>query len=803
MPAKKNPGAGNTGGQANTDWGIEIDGTRVSPEIRERYCRMASDAPNWSVQLVDLYTDSRYSQTDICTVFHRSKSVQRGVFSGTVTPKNSKIEPVSAGQSIRTESGQNVLRAGTQAGRIWPACVDRRNGGAAAPAVRFGDLATVRAMNDGQRRLVVGFDTEFHYRDDGTRAILSYQFCWSDPLSGDVHEIVICPMEGQRITVESCLFVCAQVGDWSRFSNGFADPNELGSSAMHARGVRFDDVKGDDGFTATIDRLFKKYSVRVVLAGHYLNADLTSFRRASKKHKDLLRQVISAGGGLVSLRPIRLVHDRGRGRSRRLFPFSVEIRDTMAQVSPDHKSLAALGDVVGTAKLDVGNSISEMDVLMRDDLGLFLEYGVNDSRIVVEYLSMVWGSNVAPPVTISAGGARAARAGVMNYWGLNPDDREDVAAFRMRFQGLVQKTEARAEEGDDGLSYYATRDLAPVDGDANQVLSACAVGYHGGWNACLNVGYHPGDTFDHDLQSAYPSAMASIMDVNFSTGCISEVIKDLDVTLDDFQEFGFVTPFIGYVSWEFPGGVEPCLPVRDGDSIIYPRTSVGAGAEQGDDVEGFDGFHGAWCFGPEVYLALKLGARVTCQIGYVLDVMRIDGEPSRSLRHAMRQMVLDRATAKREFGKKSLEELTIKVATNSVYGKTAQDVDEQRGWNSWNQKMDSVGGSAITSPYHAGMTTSLVRAALLAAANEVEIFSATTDGVISREPTLEHLELFGIAEVLRDSREALTGSREVWEVKHSQDDLLNFSTRANASLEPGGVLAKGGLKTPKQLSAEA
>ncbi|UQV53640.1 hypothetical protein [Corynebacterium pseudodiphtheriticum] len=805
MQEKKNSAA--------VGWGIEVSPDSVSPAIRERYTQMVADAPEWNVQLVDFYSDNRYTQTDICTVFWRSESVKSGVFFERDTTQHSKIDPVSAGQSIRTISGQNVLRAGRLAGLkgqpAWPSekcvessCKDDVLDSGSPAGVRFGDLGTVRAMNDGQRRLVVGFDSEFCYRSDGSRVILSYQFCWCDPLSGDLFEVVICPMEQQRVGRDSALFVCALVGEWSRYANGFRDPNELGTSTMHARGVRYNDVKSENGMFDTVKNVFKKNSVKIVLAGHYLNADLTSFRRETKKHKDLLRHVISAGGGLVSLQPIRVVHDCGRGNGRRLFPFSVEIRDTMAQVSPDHKSLAAMGEVVGVRKLDVGDSISEMDKLMNDDLSLFLEYGINDSRIVVEYLSMVWGSNIVPPVTISSGGARAARAGVMAYWGLNPNDSEDVALFRIRFQGLIQKTEARAEESDDGLSYYATRDLAPVDGDANQVLSACAAGYHGGWNACLNVGYHPGETFDHDLQSAYPTAMASVMDVNFSVGCIAEVVKDRDLTLDDFEEFGFVTPFIGYVSWEFPEDVEPCLPVREGDSILFPRTSVGAGGEQGDDVGSFEGFHGAWCFGPEVFLALKLGARVTCQIGYVLDVMRVDGVPSLSLRHAMRQMVIDRATAKREFGKKSLEELTIKVATNSIYGKTAQDVAEQHGWNSWNQKMDSVGGSAITSPYHAGMTTSLVRASLLASANEVEILSATTDGVISREPLLEHLELYGIADVLRDSREALTGDSTVWEVKHQQTDLLNFSTRANASLEPGGVLAKGGLKTPKQLSAE-
>ena len=45
-----------------------------------------------------------------------------------------------------------------------------------------------------------------------------------------------------------------------------------------------------------------------------------------------------------------------------------------------------------------------------------------------------------------------------------------------------------------------------------------------------------------------------------------------------------------------------------------------------------------------------------------------------SMRAAMRQMVADRATAKRIWGKGSLVELMIKVACNSCYGKLAQDV---------------------------------------------------------------------------------------------------------------------------------
>ena len=167
---------------------------------------------------------------------------------------------------------------------------------------------------------------------------------------------------------------------------------------------------------------------------------------------------------------------------------SVIVRDTMGQVAPGQKTLAALGKSCGVEKIDVGESISDMSTLRRDHLVEFLEYGANDSVIVLEYLGALWGLNTVPPVTISGGGARALRDGVMDYWGI-----DSPADFRMRFQGLVELSTAQAEgnDSDDGLSYYAVRDLAPVDGDANQTHTAWKKAFHGGWNGCIAPGYHP------------------------------------------------------------------------------------------------------------------------------------------------------------------------------------------------------------------------------------------------------------------------------------------------------------------------
>lgn len=108
--------------------------------------------------------------------------------------------------------------------------------------------------------------------------------------------------------------------------------------------------------------------------------------------------------------------------------------------------------------------------------------------------------------------------------------------------------------------------------------------------------------------------MAAIVDVAFENGCIEEVIKDRDLTPDDFP-LGIVTPLVAYASWEFPEGVEPCLPVKVGQSVVYSRTSEGAGAAQceGMDAVGFDGFNDA-C-GRSRVLARRPGAASAAHAG--------------------------------------------------------------------------------------------------------------------------------------------------------------------------------------------
>lgn len=723
----------------------------------------------------------------------------------------SRVTEIEKGDTEHLEKGpltsEDVFRPespmGVETGLAGTASASVHSGAASAGGFGgFGELATVRAMSTGQTAPVVAFDTEFSDLDDGYRRIDSYQFSVFDPEDSNWRvDVALLPLSDDRLAVEDALAVVVrESGLWR--AAGLPD----------WRGVPRRDFWVEGDYRASMAALYKRYRVKIVLAGHYLPADLTTFarpvrQRGDGRYDDILRRVTSASGGLVSLKPIRMVARPGsHGSGERWLPLSITVRDLMGQSAPGQKSLASMGQVCGVPKLSVGDDISDMTRLRRDRLVEFLEYGVNDAVIVLEYLTALWGTNAVPPVTLSGGGAHALRAGIKRYWGIEGSTN---AEFMARFQGLVRVNNGETTD-DDGLSYYSVRSLTPVDGDANQAHSGFKKGFHGGWNSALRVGSVPVPTFDHDIQSAYPSAMAAVVDVDFENGCIEEVIKDRELTADDFP-LGVVTPLVAYVSWVFPEGVEPCLPVRVGQSIIYPRTSVGAGAAQGEGMEeiDFESFDGAWCCGPELALALALGARVRVQIGYRLRVLEVDGAPSRSMRAAVQQMVEDRATAKTVWGKGSLVEQMIKVATNSCYGKLAQDVSERAGWNAWVEEMESIGGSAVTSPYHAATITSLVRALLRAMSNQIELISVTTDGFITLEPDVEDFDCFGHADVFRDARRALVGDPTVWEVKHQQDDLVNLTTRGNSSLKVGdvdvggddlpGVLARAGLKTPAHL----
>ncbi|MBR5185670.1 MAG: hypothetical protein IKW19_05165, partial [Akkermansia sp.] len=316
------------------------------------------------------------------------------------------------------------------------------------------------------------------------------------------------------------------------------------------------------------------------------------------------------------------------------------------------------------------------------------------------------------------------------------------------------------------------------------------------------MGYYDIETYDYDLQNAYPSAMCLVPDVDWDNCILQQFEENHILTELDFLETDGRNPFplmFAYVRFEFPRGIKyPCLPVNIEGIPVFTRT--------------MDECNGVFACGPELYLAVKLGAKVTVLAGYkVRPRYRSNGMVSFSMKHAVKQLVVDRREAKAKCGKGSIEELILKLIVNGGYGKVAQNVKQKNRWSSYTGEMEDIGCSSITNPVSAAMITSIVRAVLLAAQNQIAdmgytVYSVTTDGFISNIPedALKALDLYGLRDKLAEARLFLTDGTdpEIWEIKHIQCDLLNLTTRGNVSLNTGvhpkglpGVCAHNGTKS--------
>lgn len=530
-------------------------------------------------------------------------------------------------------------------------------------------------------------------------------------------------------------------------------------------------------------------SIKVTLLCHAGKVDLTGLDGTDY----ILRHLTEVQGGLVSLQPIRLAPVSLKKASHKyVYPLALSIADTMCHAPAGLKKLEDLGAVVGIPKIDIPVRMKKhMRGFLESDPAGFLGYASTDSVITLLYSSALYGYNNRPPVTLTSAAAKVMKKSMMEYFGI---DNDDTACFDRVYRGLVKVSHGKCALPD-RPGFIENTSLEPVSEDANRVQDFSSKAFHGGYNACCEVGYFPRNTYDYDLRNAYPTSMCLVTDVDWENP-IRFQINGRKLDIHDFQTsdgmYNPVMPFVCYCRFQFPDSVKyPCIPVNVDGIPVYPRSS--------------DGLGGVYAAGPCIYLALRLGAEVYCQYGYVLNsLLRADMRESRSLSHAVRQLVLDRSRAVDDHGKKSLEELILKVMVNSGYGKTAQNVVPKHTWSAYKNMMEDLGCSDITNPVSAMMTTAIVQCVLLASQNQLHDLgymacSVTTDGFISDCPydVLTALDLYGFRHTLERARLFLTDGKNpgLWEAKHHQNDLVNFTTRGNVSLLRHGVCAHNSAKS--------
>ncbi|MBA2073893.1 hypothetical protein [Aeromonas veronii] len=465
--------------------------------------------------------------------------------------------------------------------------------------------------------------------------------------------------------------------------------------------------------------LIKKWPRKIVVVAHFLRADLSTFKdfwhmKASLDGQggSVVGQIITDSGYGVDetaerkrrapLKPITL-----RDRHRKPQRTTIQFVDTLF-LSPNKSPLSALGSMLGLPKevIPEGYSIERMDELLVGDKEAFERYALRDAEIAVKYALKVrdflggqFGLQKLPR-SLGAVGVAVFRQL------LKAADVDYMAAF-----GLEIKKEERWNSGKGKVATKTVKRPSP-DRWRCEALAICC--YHGGRNESFMMGPTDiGDWYDWDLKGAYTTGLCDLLVPDYA---------NMHTSSDPQDFIGHVMGF-AYVEFTFPAGTRfPCFPVRSEQyGLRFPLSGL------------------AYVTAPEIELALSMGATIAIKHGVIVPWVA----GSQPLFEDFTRLI---QRLRREYPKKSLEEVMVKEIGNSLYGKLAQGLSDKNAFDTATGLSKKIGPSAVTNPYMAAHTTGLIRAVCGELLHRIPshrtVVSVTTDGFLTDAP-LEELDQTG------------------------------------------------------------
>jgi hypothetical protein len=593
--------------------------------------------------------------------------------------------------------------------------------------------------------LMIGFDSEYQSREpigptkeDATEArneILSYQFC-------------------------------ARLIDRDRTDQ---EPRQ-------ASGIIIPDVKKRwllrDFIAAAIGTFQRDYPNLIVptdvyLVGHFTRADLPMFEEFADEARRTMNNVRSTFVSIERSIPMPVVDRTGE----QLAEFKIRLRDTILLAPSNAKQLADVGKMLGFEKIEVAETRAEerqikkqMKQFRSDNWPKFREYAIRDAEICAHYAEQLIRQYhglfglFAMPLTLTSFGSKLAIAS-WEQKGWHSDD-------------VLGREEKQISRYSKRLGYSVTETIHPHQELVHYELDFVSEAYHGGRNEQFMYGIcDEGIWRDHDLSSAYPTAMTMLCKPVWE-----RIERDVAIEQIEMLDLAFAS-----VDFEFPDTVRfPTLPVRTQNGIIFPRKGQ------------------ACCAAPELALARQLGAKLSLRRSVRVPVEV--GIPVFS------DFINDCLARRKEHKKGTFGDLFWKEVSNSTYGKTAQGLRKKRVYDLRGDDMVELPESSLTQPFFASFITSYTRAVLGEVLNRfsdnVQVFSVTTDGFLSNaiDDELRHATAGPIFESFRKAKRALGGSDDPMEVKHTIRQPVGWRTRGSATLKPGDdaganiVLQKGGIK---------
>ena len=520
----------------------------------------------------------------------------------------------------------------------------------------------------------------------------------------------------------------------------------------------------------------------VVLVGHFTRADLTALKDwpELKNKFDSVRKTL-----VTTFKPHKAVVSPHSNRSDGVL-IKVTLVDTMLLAPAKGSSLAKLGALVGLPKIELPPGVIErMDLLQRDDPELFDRYPLRDAEIAVHYYDSIcqtlkseFGVN-KHVVTLGAAGVEMLH-GLLA--GLEIDEGKFFGFRRERGRGRVLLDECASIWPFAANCYHGGRNEAFWLGPTRPLSDAASIG-------------------DFDLKGAYTTAMTFVCEPRWTADCRGDRLEKLAVVEEALT--------FARVRFEFPSDTRfPCLPVRAGErGLLYPLQGV------------------SWCTGPELVVALGMGAKIEVEEGFRVE-WKVEwwnrAEPQRPFLEFTKRIDAIRKQAKGE--KNELLNQTAKEIGNSLYGKTAQGVEAmrsihdggldgkahgRRAFNSRTGKTETLPPSSVTCPPIAAYTTGLVRAALSEALARLPpiatVYSATTDGFLA-EIGMEQIPVDGpVARAFSAARVRVDGDPSIWELKHQVEAAIIIKTRGAITTRLHGdnaneaVLARAGYRLEKRI----
>jgi hypothetical protein len=442
-------------------------------------------------------------------------------------------------------------------------------------------------------------------------------------------------------------------------------------------------------------------------------------------------------------------------------------------LAPDGgKSLDNLGSIIGLEKLDLpqGYTKDEMQRLLEERPTEFEAYAIRDTEITARYVERIQQecrdlglTRNYRPITV---GGLALRI-------LTTRPQEDGLSYDA-IMGVERSSRPAGPRRSN-----ATRSYANGIADRHEDLAVKC--YHGGRNECFLFGAYDEVFTDYDLEGAYSTALAAVIEPDFDN--LIETTDPSDFTLD---RMGYA-----HARWKFPDTTQfPCLFVKDVDDhgLIYVLEGEG------------------YVTSPEIDLARRMGADIEIVSGVVVPPKHEGVRPFLGISQWVNEQ-------RRKYDKtnRPFENAFYKLIGNNIYGKVAQGLkDKSRVFDTRTGNTRQLERSAITDAYAAAYVTGPVRATtseiLSLLPDDVLVGNTITDGVCTTANDEQVAKAIQgpQCQFFAGLREMITGSKNIIEKKGTSNGMVFMRTRMHASIEPEGkpILAKVNMPMG-HLSSEA